>query len=72
MERMTPEEWVAMFFLWVFGTIAGLVITGFLADRLVIRKVIQNEDVQELITLFREGKDYLKKLLENQKRDEKE
>jgi len=66
---MSVEEWIAMFFLWVFGTIAGLVITGLLADRLVIRKIIRNEEVQDLITLFREGKDYLKTILENQKKD---
>lgn len=69
---MTVEEWIAMFFLWVLGTIAGLVVTGLLADRLVIRKIFRNKEVQDFIELFREGKDYLKKLLENQKRDEKE
>jgi len=66
---MTVEEWVAMFFLWVLGTIAGLVITGLLADRLVIRKIFQNQEVQDTINVFIEGKDYLKKLLENQKKD---
>lgn len=69
---MTVEEWIAMFFLWVIGTIAGLVITGLLADRLVIRKIFRNKEVQDTIQVFRDGRDYLKKVLENQKRDEKD
>jgi hypothetical protein len=47
--------------------VAGLVITGFLADRLVIRKIMRNKDIQDLIQLFREGKTLLKEILENEK-----
>jgi len=64
---MAPEEFLTLFLLWVIGTVAGLVITGMLADRLVIRKIMRNKDIQDLIQLFREGKDYLRKILENQK-----
>jgi len=39
-----------------------------LADRLVIRKIMRNKDVQDAIQLFREGKEYLKEILENQKK----
>jgi hypothetical protein len=57
-----------MLLLWASGTVLGLVITGLLADRLVIRKVIHSTDVQDLIQLFREVKEYLRKILENQKK----
>ncbi len=69
---MSVEEWIAMFFLWVLGTIAGLVITGLLADRLVIRKIFRNKEVQDTINVFREGRDYLKKLLEETKKNEQQ
>lgn len=69
---MSVEEWIAMFFLWVFGTIAGLVITGLLADRLVLRKIFRNKEVQDTINVFREGRDYLKKLLEETKKNEQQ
>lgn len=42
---MTVEELLAMFFLWVLATVVGLVLTGLLADRLVIRKIMENEDI---------------------------
>jgi len=31
---------------------------------------MRNKDIQELITLFREGKSYLRQILDNQKRKE--
>lgn len=69
---MSPEEFLMLFFVWILGSIVGttfgLIITGFLADRFVIRKILQNEEVQDLINLFREGKAYLKEILENQKK----
>jgi len=64
---MTLEELLAIFFLWVAGTVVGLIITGLLADRLVVRKIMKNKDIQDVIQLFREGKDYLREVLENQK-----
>ncbi len=65
---MSIEEWIAMFLLWVLGTVASLIITGLLADRVVIRKIMRNKDVQDALQLFREGKKYLKEILENQKK----
>lgn len=65
---MTIEEFLVLFVLWVLATIIGLVLTGILADRFVIRKIMQNEDVQDFIKLFREGKQYLKEILENQRK----
>lgn len=69
---MTPEEFLTLFLLYVLGTIASLIVTGMLADRLVIRKIMQNKDIQDLIKLFRDGKDYLRKILENQKAENSE
>jgi hypothetical protein len=57
-----------MLLLWAGGTVLGLIITGLLADRLVIRKIMQNKDVKDALQLFRDGKEYLKQILENQKK----
>jgi len=65
---MTMEEAVIMLLLWAGGTVLGLIITGLLADRLVIRKIMQNKDVKDALQLFRDGKEYLKQILENQKK----
>jgi len=59
-----------MLLLWVSGTVLGLIITGLLADRLVIRKIIRNKDIQDAIQLFRDAKEYLRQILENQKQNE--
>jgi|GEM_PF-5597871 len=64
---MTIEEAIIMLLLWVSGTVLGLIITGLLADRLVIRRIMQNKDVQDALQLFRDAKDYLRQILENQK-----
>jgi hypothetical protein len=65
---MSIEEAIIMLLLWAGGTVLGLIITGLLADRLVIRKIMRNPDIQDLIKLFREGKTYLREILENQKK----
>jgi uncharacterized membrane protein YesL len=64
---MTIEEAIIMLLLWASGTVLGLIITGLLADRLVIRKIMRNKDVQDALQLFRDGKEYLRQILENQK-----
>jgi uncharacterized membrane-anchored protein YhcB (DUF1043 family) len=64
---MSIEEAVIILLLWAGGTVLGLIITGLLADRLVIRKIMRNKDVQDALQLFRDAKDYLRQILENQK-----
>jgi len=56
-----------IFIVYIIGTLLSLIITGLLVNRLVIKKVMANKEVQDTINLFREGKDALKKILENQK-----
>jgi hypothetical protein len=65
---MTVEEAVIMLLLWAGGTVLGLVITGLLADRLVVRRIMRNKDVQDLIRLFRQGKELLMEIVENEKK----
>ena len=65
---MRPEEFLCLLLLYIIGTVVSMVITGILADRLVIRRVMRNEEVQDFMKLFREGKEYLKEILENQKK----
>lgn len=64
---MTPEEFLCLLLLYVIGTVVSMVITGILADRFVIRRVMRNEEVQDFMKLFREGKEYLKEILEAKK-----
>jgi len=65
---MTIEEFFFMILAWVIGSVLSAIIIGIMADRFIIRKIIQNEEVQDLIKLFREGKEHLKKILENQEK----
>jgi len=58
-----------IFIVYIIGTLLSLIITGLLVNRLVIKKVMANKEVQDTIGLFREGKDHLKQILENQKHD---
>lgn len=50
----------------------GLIITGLLADRLIVRRIMRNKDVQDAIQLFRDSKEYLKQILQNQKKKREE
>jgi len=54
--------------MYVFGPVISLVITGFLFDRLVLRKVFRNKKVKETLDLFNEGTELLRKIVEEQKR----
>ena len=58
-----------IFIVYIVGTLLSLIITGLLVNRLVIKKIMANPEVQDLITLFKEGKEQLKKILENQKHE---
>jgi hypothetical protein len=62
-------EVVLLLLLPAASTIIGLVVTGLLADRLVVRRIMRNKDVQDVIRLFRQGKDLLSKVLEEQQRE---
>ena len=64
---MSVEEFLFMIAAWVIGSIVSAVILGFMADKFIIKRVMANKDVQDLITLFREGKNHLREILENQK-----
>lgn len=64
---MTITEFLFMILAWVIGSLISAVILGIMADRFIVRKIMGNEEVQDFIKLFREGKEYLKKILENQK-----
>jgi hypothetical protein len=59
-----------IFAVYIFGTLLSLIITGLLVNKLVIKKIMQNKDVQDLIRLFKEGKEQLKKILENQRHEQ--
>jgi len=61
-----------MLLLWAGGTVLGLIITGLLADRLIVRRIMRNKDVQDAIQLFRDSKEYLKQILQNQKKKREE
>ena len=56
-----------IFIVYIIGTLLSLIITGLLVNKLVIRKIMDNPEVKDIIKLFKEGKEQLKQILENQK-----
>ena len=55
-----------IFIVYIIGTLLSLILTGFLVNKLVIKKILANPDVQDILKLIKEGKDYLKDIVENQ------
>lgn len=77
---MSEESYLLLLFLIVtFGPVLGLFLTGLLADRLVVRKVLRNEKVQKLMVAVETIADhadkfdkllaYAEKIAENQKKN---
>ena len=58
-----------MFITYLGGTIISLLVTGFLADRLVVRKILKNADVQDILKLVVEAKNALKQIAEDNRQD---
>jgi MFS family permease len=54
--------------VYVVGSIITLIVTGFLADRFVLKRIMRNKDVKETLELFKEGRELLKEIVEEQKR----
>lgn len=65
---MDTLEVVLLLLLPAASTVIGLVVTGLLADRLVVKRIMRNKDMQDLIRLFREGKQALSEILEERKK----
>ena len=68
---MSIEQFFFMVASWVLGSIISIVVVGIIIDKFIIKKIMKNEDVKDLIELFREGKEQLRKILENQKKKQK-
>lgn len=66
---MTIPDVLIILLVYIFGALISLVITGFMINKFVIKKIMENEDIKDIIKLIREGKDVLKKILENQKHE---
>jgi len=78
---LSEELYLLLLFLIVtFGPVAGLFLTGLLADRFVLRRILRNEKVQNLIRgvetiaehadKFDKLLSYAEKLAENQKKND--
>jgi len=61
-------NWLLGIIQFVIAILLGSILTGLFTVYIVIPKIMRNKDIQELLTLFREGKAYLKEILENQKK----
>ena len=68
---MGIEEQVIQWFIglaqFAVGMLVGSIITGYFTVKVIVPRVMKNPEIQELKTLFREGKAYLKEIMENQK-----
>lgn len=60
-------QWFAGLANIAVGFLLGSIITGWFTLKVLIPRVMKNQDVQELLQLFREAKIYLKEITENQK-----
>jgi len=65
---MTPLEWLLGLLQLILGLLLGSIVTGWFTVKFVIPRIMKNPEIQELLTLFREGKTYLREILENQKK----
>jgi len=61
-------DWLLGLLQFVLGFLFGAIVTGLFTVYVVVPAVMRNKDIQELLRLFREGKDHLKKILENQQK----
>jgi uncharacterized membrane protein (DUF106 family) len=52
----------------IFGTLVSAIITGLLINRFVIKKIMQNKDIQDIVKLIRDTKDEIMKHNENGKK----
>jgi len=66
---MNILEALLIFAIYIIGTLLSLIITGLLVNKLVIKKIMANRDVQDFIKLFKEGKEYLKQILEEKQKN---
>jgi len=51
----------------IIGFLLGSIITGYFTVKWVIPRIMRNPDIQEALKLFRDGKSYLRQILENQR-----
>ena len=51
----------------IFGTLVSAIITGLLINRFVVKKIMQNQDIKDIIRLIRETKDEMMKHNQNGK-----
>jgi len=51
----------------IFGTLVSAIITGLLINRFVVKKIMQNKDIKDIINLIRETKDEMMKHNQNGK-----
>ena len=65
---MSPVDFVLWIMAMIVGGVVSSIIIGLMTDKFVIKRIMQNEDVKDIILLFREGKEHLRQLLENQKK----
>jgi uncharacterized membrane protein (DUF106 family) len=53
----------------IFGTLVSAIITGLLINRFVVKKIMQNKDIQDIVKLIRDTKDEIMKHNQNGKKD---
>jgi len=54
--------------IYVLGTTISAVVMGFMVNKFVVKKIMANKDVQDIVKLIRETKDEIMKHNENGKK----
>jgi len=61
-------DWLLGLLQFVLGFLFGAIVTGLFTVYVVLPAILKNREVQELFKLFREVKEHLREILENQKK----
>lgn len=64
--QMNWLDWFFGLLQFVLGFLFGAIVTGIFTVYVVIPQALKRKEVRELTLLFREAKDYLRKILEHQ------
>ena len=60
-------SWLLGILQFIIAFLLGSILTGLFTVYWVLPRIMKNPDIAEALKLFREGKTYLKDILENQK-----
>jgi len=69
---MTVEDQIIQWFLnlgqFILGFLIGCIVSGWFTVKFVVPRIMEIPAIKEMLELWKEGKDLLKQVIENQKK----